>query len=401
MATTPLSVAEMQGLYGPFTLAERVVQKIWLQQDFAVSAAQLLDGRQLTVLHPGRWNLQGGPDFRRARLRIGGEEVTGDVEVHFHATDWRAHGHGSNPAYHDVVLHVLLFPPPAGARSVRQTDGRALPCLVLLPLLHRDLEEYAADDALEVLTSQDEARRVAGLLNRPHSEVLSDLRDAAAKRWERKVRHARQRIARLGWESAAHHTALEILGYRHNRVPMLFAAERWPLAAWSVAGVDEEVFRQLRDRWQRHGIRPANQPSRRLAQYAAWCAPAPDWPERLLRWADQHLAVMPAEGAPTGPVRRQVAMASARNALEQSIVGRSVSAGRLHTLVTDGFLPLLAAQRGHDLAGWWFHWYPGDLPAQVRRSLGGLGVVGGPECPWCNGWAQGLLGWLIERERSA
>jgi len=35
----------------------------------------------------GAWNLQGGPDFRGARLVLDGREITGDVEVHFHTAD--------------------------------------------------------------------------------------------------------------------------------------------------------------------------------------------------------------------------------------------------------------------------------------------------------------------------
>ena len=34
----------MQGLYGPFTMAERVVQKIWLQRDFDASRDAQLTG---------------------------------------------------------------------------------------------------------------------------------------------------------------------------------------------------------------------------------------------------------------------------------------------------------------------------------------------------------------------
>lgn len=401
MASIHLSVAEMQGLYGPFTLAERVLQKIWLQQDFVSTSARLTDGRALAVLHPGRWNLLGGPDFRRARLRIGEEETTGDVEVHFHARDWRAHGHASNPAYHDVVLHVLLFPPDPGESPVRLADGRAIPALVLLPLLQRDLEEYAADDALEVLTAQDEARRVTELLNCPREEVLARLRAGSRRRWKRKVHHAQQRIERLGWESAAHHTALEVLGYRHNRVPMLLAAEHCSLEEWRRAGVAEEVYERWRDRWQGHGVRPANQPRVRLAQYASWCAHAPDWPVRLLTWAEQCDLKAVSDEITTGMARRAGKVGPARNELWQQVVGSTVSAARFQTLVTDGFLPLLAARTGREFGGWWFHWYAGDLPLQVRRVLGGLGVIGGAEFPWCNGWAQGMLAWLIEHESHA
>ena len=99
MATPTNHVQEMQGLYGPFTIAERVVQKIWLRRDFAVDRAALTDGRKLEIRSPGTWNLLGGPDFRGARLRVDGREIhevaVGPVhdliqflEIQIAAEDW-------------------------------------------------------------------------------------------------------------------------------------------------------------------------------------------------------------------------------------------------------------------------------------------------------------------------
>ena len=76
-------VEEIQGLYGPFTLTERVVQKIWLRQDFATAGLLTVSGKSLVVKDAGRWNLQEGPDFKEARLIVDGVEIVGDVEVHF------------------------------------------------------------------------------------------------------------------------------------------------------------------------------------------------------------------------------------------------------------------------------------------------------------------------------
>ncbi|MBA3849712.1 MAG: DUF2851 domain-containing protein [Opitutus sp.] len=391
------TAAEMQGLYGPFTVAERVVQKIWLQQDFVSVRAQLTDGRRLEVLSPGRWNLLGGPDFRRARLRIDGREVEGDIEVHFHAGDWKAHNHAANPAYANVVLHVLMFPPDVRARFQRRADGAEIPSFVLLPLLHRDLEEYAADDALEAITARDDWRRIEELANLPFDEVREQLRRRAQSRWERKVAYARLRIARLGREAAAHQTALEILGYRQNRVPMLAAAERWPLPAWRGGLVPIEVLRSVNG-WQRQGLRPANRPVTRLFQYRDWVAAVPDWPERLAAWAGGMAALETSVDSGSNPFRRAAGLATMRDQLWK-LTGRVVGGPRLNTLVCDGLLPLGAAEAARpDFGAVWFHWFPGDMPEQIRQALPKLGVTGARDQPLCHGFAQGLLAWLIERE---
>src|SRR5205823_2580632 len=48
------------------------------------------------------------------------------------AQDWWRHGHASNPAYHQVALHISLDRPPA---PIELPDGRRALALELLPYL--------------------------------------------------------------------------------------------------------------------------------------------------------------------------------------------------------------------------------------------------------------------------
>ena len=336
MATTNHEVAEMQGLYGPFTMAERVVQKIWLRGDFARDRARLTDGRPLEIRSTGAWNLLGGPDFRDARLVIDGRETTGDIEVHFHAADWRAHGHATDRAYDRVGLHVVLFPPAAVEPPAVGSDGREIPTLVLLPLLHRDLEEYACDDALEVITARDEWERWAELAATPPAELHRCMLDQAGQRWRQKVHFAKLRIAKLGWTAAAHHTALEIIGYRQNRAAMLMVAAQHPLESWSGDTGPAAIFESFREAWQLQGARPANHPLTRLRQYRAWTATRPDWPQRWLVLADS-LAGDDGAGESTKAARRRLGLGQLRETIARDLLAGAVGGSRLDNLVCDGF----------------------------------------------------------------
>ena len=393
-------LAEMQGLYGPFTLTERVVQKIWLRADFDRTQLTLVDGRPLEIRTVGIWNLLGGPDFRDARLVIEGNPVAGDIEVHFHVADWRAHQHETDRAYANVALHVVLFPPAPGERPAVRFDGAEIPTLVLLPHLHRDLEEYASDDALEVITSRDAWEKFAGLAATPPAELPGLLRQKARDRWRQKVRSALTRIERVGWQAAAHCTALEILGYRHNRAAMLTVATRFPFETWTKETDLTCIYEESGARWQAQGVRPANHPRARLRQYHAWMAAVPDWPERLQRLA----ATLPTggvEATPTKVARHAVDVSSLRERFAREIAGGAVGGTRLDTLVCDGFLPLAAATTGRDPGMVWFHGFLGDVPDQVRIALPKLGIAGRGAQPLCHGWAQGLLGWVLETEARA
>ena len=402
MDAASTAVAELQGLYGAFTFPEKLFQKIWLKGDFHRAAAVTVDGRRVRIVHPGKWNLLGGPDFTGARVRFDdGAEITGDVELHLRTTDWEAHGHARDPAYDRVMLHVVLFP-PEGRRFSTGAAGREIPILALLPLLHRALEEYAADEAVEALANRAVARLPDELGTLPAAELAGLLRRCAKTRWEQKVRFAGIRIERLGWAEACHHTALEILGYRFNRAPMLRIAAARPLAEWAEGRVDPaSVFAAEAETagWSLQGVRPANHPRTRLQQYRAWTVARPDWPERVNGWLAelQRAASVGSDGSTTA-LRREVKLTVLRERLAEDVCGAAIGGTRWDNLVCDGLLPLLAAKTRAELMPLWFHWFTGDLPPMITSGLRQLGYFDGRVQPACHGAAQGLLGWLLERE---
>ena len=400
MALSNNHVAEIQGLYGPFTMAERVVQKIWFQRDFDETSAVLTDGRKMAVRSVGIWNRLGGPDFRDARLVFDGVEITGDVEVHFHAADWRAHGHEADPAYNNVALHVVLFPPGVEEKPAFRGEGGLIPTLVLLPLLHRDLEEYTSDDALEIITARDEWRRVAELTGRPQAELRALLIAKALEAWRRKVCFAGLRLEKLGWRAAAHHAALEILGYRRNRVVMLAVAAKYPLEAWSDKIEPAAVFAENSARWQLQGVRPANHPLRRLRQYHQGVVACPDWPDHVVPFL-MGLPVNLSAAMPTRTARRLLHLGERRKKMSRGLLRDAVGGTRLDNLICDGLLPLVAASEKMDLFALWFHWFLGDIPDHVRKTLPKLGLNDGQMQPICCGYARGLLSWFLECDARA
>lgn len=66
------------------------------------------EGEVVDVISPGIHNHNAGPDFSDARLKIGTAMWAGNVEIHVNASDWIKHGHQNDPAYDNVVLHVVF-----------------------------------------------------------------------------------------------------------------------------------------------------------------------------------------------------------------------------------------------------------------------------------------------------
>ena len=86
---------------------ERLLHYIWKHRILPLRTLFTTDGREVEVLDPGLQNQNQGPDFFNAKVRIGGNVWAGNVEVHVRSSDWFRHGHESDPAYNNTILHVV------------------------------------------------------------------------------------------------------------------------------------------------------------------------------------------------------------------------------------------------------------------------------------------------------
>ncbi|MBN2685847.1 MAG: DUF2851 family protein [Pontiellaceae bacterium] len=98
--------------YHSFPYRERHLQCLWADPRFRPAKLATTAGESIEVEHPGDWNLEAGPDFLNAVLRIGRERrrMSGDLEIHIQPVDWKQHGHNNDPRYSNVRFHVVFFP---------------------------------------------------------------------------------------------------------------------------------------------------------------------------------------------------------------------------------------------------------------------------------------------------
>lgn len=92
--------------YEAATFPEATLTALWLLGRVPAAAIdRALPG--VVALRPGRAGRGPGPDVREATLLLpSGATLTGDVEVHLRASDFARHGHGADPAYARVILHL-------------------------------------------------------------------------------------------------------------------------------------------------------------------------------------------------------------------------------------------------------------------------------------------------------
>ena len=91
---------------------------------------QTTTGEQLRVEFPGWLNSGTGPDFLEAWLCLGDQQLYGIVEFYTHTRLWQAYGPPDDPAYQQLILHVVLYHDAELPALVRE-DGQTIPVVEL------------------------------------------------------------------------------------------------------------------------------------------------------------------------------------------------------------------------------------------------------------------------------
>ncbi|HNQ69194.1 MAG TPA: DUF2851 family protein [Bacteroidales bacterium] len=68
---------------------------------------QLITGEDFEIIDTGTHNLDSGPDFFNARIKIGDTDWAGNVEIHIKSSDWEKHNHRHDMSYNNVILHIV------------------------------------------------------------------------------------------------------------------------------------------------------------------------------------------------------------------------------------------------------------------------------------------------------
>lgn len=89
-------------------MTELLLHYIWQHQLYNNAQLRTITGLPVQVLKVGTYNTNAGPDFTNAQLIIDNVTLVGNVELHINASDYLKHKHQHNPAYNNLILHVVL-----------------------------------------------------------------------------------------------------------------------------------------------------------------------------------------------------------------------------------------------------------------------------------------------------
>lgn len=116
-------------------MREDFLHYLWQFKKFAFAKAKTTHHQAIEILKVGHHNLLAGPDFFDARIRIDETIWVGNVEIHSKASDWYRHNHETDPAYDNVILHVVW----ESDVEVYTQNNTPLPTLVLKEYVDPDL----------------------------------------------------------------------------------------------------------------------------------------------------------------------------------------------------------------------------------------------------------------------
>ncbi len=108
-------------------MKENLLQYIWQFQYFNKNGLSTVAGEPLQVINGGNLNVNQGPDFLSAKLKINNTLWAGNVELHVRSTDWNVHKHSGDNNYKNIVLHVVWL----HDGEITDGNGNILPTLEL------------------------------------------------------------------------------------------------------------------------------------------------------------------------------------------------------------------------------------------------------------------------------
>ncbi len=210
---------------------ERLAQCIWFDSLFVHDTLRTDSGKPIEIVQPGRWNLEEGPDFRDAKVRIGGELLQGDVEVHLAADGWRQHRHHLNPQYNAVVLHAYLWRSPTPVRT-ETAQGKQIEGFCMEPVLFPDLEAIRQTVRVEDYPYQTPSAhgRCQPLLCSLDAGYVGGLLDAAGReRMETKVRRFNDQAQGASLDQVFYQALMTAMGHKTSKSLFFLLSKRAPL----------------------------------------------------------------------------------------------------------------------------------------------------------------------------
>lgn len=187
-------------------------------------------GEDVEVIDHGTRNYDSGPDYKNAKIKIGGKLYSGDVEIHRDFRNWDEHDHHKDRRYNSVILHVVLW--NSEERTLPKLRiKRILPTVILANHLNSSIHDIWQD----IISKPSDKFRLPCYERNSLADdklIISWLGKLAMQRLELRSERILNRIKEITpdsqiskqssvWEQALYEYIFEALGFAKNKEQML------------------------------------------------------------------------------------------------------------------------------------------------------------------------------------
>jgi len=206
-------------------MREDLLHFIWKTRHFAFNGQTTSDGELIEVIHPGEYNSDSGPDFFNAKIRIGKTLWAGNVEIHINSSDWYLHGHHNNPAYDNVILHVVVN------NDKPAINGKGL----LIPTINIQYPDALECELLRLTSSGKWIPCEEKLTSFDSLTIGMWLSNLLVERLEQKTNYVLRLVDEThgSWEEAFYNSTARSFGLKANALPFELLAKATPLKVLS------------------------------------------------------------------------------------------------------------------------------------------------------------------------
>nr|WP_294785050.1 DUF2851 family protein [uncultured Flavobacterium sp.] len=116
-------------------MKEDFLHYLWKFKKFNTLNLKTAQDELITIIKTGDYLELAGPDFFNAHIEIGNQKWAGNVEIHIKSSDWYLHNHENDPAYKNVILHVVW----ENDTAIFRADNSEIPVLILKDYVDKDI----------------------------------------------------------------------------------------------------------------------------------------------------------------------------------------------------------------------------------------------------------------------
>jgi len=203
-------------------VSESFLHYLWQFQYFDKSDLTTSAGEGLVVFKPGILNTNAGPDFSDAKINLTGIDWVGSVEIHINASDWIDHRHHEDPAYENVILHVVW----TENKPIYRTDGSRIPTIEL----KGRVDEKLITEYRRLVSHQAEIPCERLFAKLDHVIKLSMIDRVLMMRLEEKARQVLYLLNQNkgDWEETTYQLISTHFGFKVNKEPFSQLAKALP-----------------------------------------------------------------------------------------------------------------------------------------------------------------------------